>query len=107
MSKDVDKYIEKQKSPQKEILKKLRRIILKTFPKITEEMKMGVPWYEGKYYVVGLKDHVNMGFCLKGMAKKDTELLEGAGKMMRHLKFYTAKDIDEKKIVKLLKAVKK
>lgn len=107
MSEDVDKYIEKQKSPQKEILKKLRGIILKTFPKITEEMKMGVPWYDGKYYLVGLKDHVNMGFCLKGMANRDVELLEGAGKMMRHLKFYSTKDIDEKKIVKLLKAVKK
>ncbi len=107
MNKDVNKYIEKQKSPQKEIVKRLRRIILKTFPKIKEEMKMGVPWYEGRYYLVGLKDHVNMGFCLDGMSKTDMELLEGAGKMMRHLKFYSLKDIDGKKIVKLLKAVKK
>lgn len=30
----VDEYIEKQKSPQRGILKKLRKIILKTFPKI-------------------------------------------------------------------------
>ncbi len=107
MEKEVEKYIEKQKSPQKEIIKKLRRIILKTFPRIKEEIWVGVPWYEGKYYLVGLRDHVNMGFCLKGMTKKDLELLEGAGKTMRHLKFYSLKDIDEKKIVKLLKAVKK
>jgi len=107
MKKEAERYIEKQKTPQKEIIKKLRRIILKTFPKIKEEMKMGVPWYEGKYYIVGLKDHVNMGFCLGGMSKKDMGLLEGAGKTMRHLKFYSLRDIDEKKIVKLMKAVKK
>lgn len=107
MTKEVLDYIKKQKSPQKEILQKLRRIILKTFPGINEEMKMGVPWYEGMFYLVGLKDHVNMGFSVKGLSKKEMELLEGSGKLMRHLKFYYVKDIDEKKIVKLLKIVKK
>jgi hypothetical protein len=107
MTKEVLDYIKKQKSPQKEILQKLRRIILKTFPKINEEMRMGVPWYEAMFYLVGLKDHVNMGFAVKGITKKEMGLLEGSGKMMRHLKFYSVKDIDEKKIVKLLKIVKR
>ena len=114
MKKDVIEYIKKQKSPQKAILTKLRKIILKTYPKITEGVFAGVPCYgvneKNKYgviYLVGLRDHVNMGFCLKGMSKKDQDLLEGSGKTMRHLKFFTLKDIDEKKIVKLLKAVKK
>ena len=62
MNKEVEEYIEKQKSPQKEICKKLRKIILKTFPDIKEEMKLGVPWYEGKYYIVALKTYVNLGF---------------------------------------------
>ena len=113
MDKDVTKYIEKQKSPQKQILKKLRKIILKTFPKINEQMKVGVPCYGvsasescGKYYIVGLKDHVNLGFSLKGLTKKEKELFEGQGKTMKHLKFFTVKDIDEKKVVKLLKLVK-
>lgn len=39
----VDEYIKKQKSPQKEILQSLRKIILNTFPKIEEEIKTGVP----------------------------------------------------------------
>jgi len=105
MDKKVDKYIGKQKSPQKEICKKLRKLILKTLPKIKEEFKMGVPWY-GKYYIVALKDHVNMGFCIDGLSKKELALLEGKGKFMRHLKFFSLKEIDEKKIVKLLKSVK-
>jgi hypothetical protein len=58
----VEKYIEKQKSPQKEIVERIRYQILKALPNIKEEVKMGVPWYEGKFYVVALKDHVNLGF---------------------------------------------
>jgi len=68
MNKEVEEYIEKQKSPQKEICKKLRKIILKTFPDTKEEMKLGVPWYEGKYYIVALKTHVNLGFSLKDLS---------------------------------------
>ena len=100
---DIEKYINKLKSPQKDICKKLRKIILKAFPKIKEKMWVGVPWYGGKSYMVGLKDHVNFGVCIKGLSKKELSLLEGGGKTMRHIKLWQVKDIDEKKIVKLLK----
>jgi hypothetical protein len=98
----VEQYIEKQSSPQKEIVERLRKIILRTFPDVKEEMKMGVPWYEGKLYVVALKDHVNLGFCLKGLSQKEKGLLEGSGKKMRHVKIHSLNDIDDKKIGKLL-----
>ncbi len=102
---NVDEYIEKQKSPQKAICKKLRRIVLKTV-KAREEMKLGVAWY-GKFYIVGLKDSVNLGFSVKGLTKKDKDNFKGAGKTMRHLKFRKLSEIDEKKVVKLLKLVDK
>ncbi len=100
---DVEKYINKLKSPQKEICKKVRKIFLKAFPTCEEKMWVGVPWFGGKFYIVGLKDHVNFGVCIKGLSKKDLSLLEGGGKTMRHLKFFAVRDIDEKKIVNLLK----
>jgi len=103
----VKKYIEKQKSPQKEIIRKLRRIILKTFPKIDERMYVGVPWYADWFYIVGLKDHVNLGFSVMGLTKKQAGLFEGKGKMMRHKKFFKVKDINEEEIASLLKMVKK
>ena len=106
MDKKVENYIEKQKSPQREICQKLTRIILKTFPNIKEEMKLGVPWYEGKYYIVALKDHVNLGFSLKGLLKEETEFFKGGGKTMKHIEIPSLNDIDETKIVKLLKVVK-
>jgi len=107
MNEEVENYIEKQKSPQREICQKLRKIILKTFPGIREEMKLGVPWYEGKYYIVALKGHVNLGFSLKGLSKKEQELFEGSGKTMKHIKLYSLKEINEKKIIKLLRIVGK
>ena len=106
MNKEVDDYLEKQKLPQKEICKRLRKIILETFPDIKEEMKLGVLWYEGKYYIVALKDHVNLGFSLKGLSKREVELFEGGGKTMKHIKIRSLNEIDKGKIVELLKVVK-
>ena len=103
---EVDDYIEKQKLPQKEICQKLRKIIVELFPDIKEEMKFGVPWYEGKYYIVALKDSVDLGFSLKGLLKRETELFEGGGKTMKHIKIRSLNEIDEKKIIKLMKVVK-
>jgi len=37
---DVGEYVRKQKSPMREIVQRLRSIILKTFPTISEEVKM-------------------------------------------------------------------
>ena len=106
MDKEVERYIEKQKSPQKEICMSLWKTIVKTFPNIKEELKMGVPWYEDKYYIGALRDHVNLGFSIMGLSKKEIELFEGSGKTMRHIKIYSLNEIDEKRIVKLLKVVK-
>lgn len=107
MSEQVESYIRKQKLPQAKILQKLRKLILKTFPKIYEEFKMGVPWYEGKFYLVGLKDSVNIGFAVQGLTEKQADNFKGQGKYMRHLKFNSLKDIDKKHIIKLLKMVYK
>jgi hypothetical protein len=105
MSTEVEKYIKNQKSPQREIVQKLRDTILKALPDIKEEFKMGVPWYEGKYYVVALRDHVNLGFSVKGLSEQETALFEGKGKMMCHVKFYSLKDVDEARVAKLLRLV--
>jgi hypothetical protein len=104
---EVDEYFNKQKSPQKEICRKLRRLIFDTFPGIEEEMKWGVPAYgNGKYYIVALKDHVNLGFSLKGIAKEDMALFDGGGKTMKHIEISSLKNIDKKRIIGLLELVK-
>ena len=107
MKTEVEKYIKKQKSPQKEICSKLREIIVKTYPKIEEQMWAGVPFYDKRYYIVALKDHVNMGFAITGLSEKEIALFEGKGKTMRHIKFFSIDDIDAKQIAKLMKISKK
>ncbi len=104
--KKVDAYISKQKSPQKEACQKLREIIHKTLPEIKEEMKWGVPTFGGgRFYLVALKDHVNLGFSLNGLSDDEKELLLGSGKTTKHLEISDSIDIDEKKIIHLLKLV--
>jgi hypothetical protein len=107
MNREVDAYIAKQRSPQQEICRELRRIILATFPDIGEEMKLGVPWYEGKFYIVALKNQVNLGFLLEGLSKEEIKNFEGSGKTMKHIKVRSLSEIDEKRIVGLLKVVAK
>ena len=106
LSNGVEDYIEKQKSPEREICQRLRDIILKTFPDIQEEYRLGVPWYEGKYYIVALKNYVNLGFSLKGLSGEEVKLFEGGGKTMKHVKFRSLEEIDEEKVIRLLKVVK-
>ncbi len=107
MEQKVEEYINKQKSPQKEILSILRSLIFKTLPNIKEEMKMGVPWYEDKFYLVSLRDHVNLGFAVKGLSESELALFEGKGKIMRHRKFYNINNITGEEIGKLLELVYK
>ena len=108
MDKKVTEYIEKQKSPYKEICNKIRLIILKNFPNIKEEMKWGVPSYgDGKYYFVALKNHVNIGFSIKGLSKEEIALFSGNGKTMRVIEISSEKDLNEKQLVRLLNIVNK
>ena len=107
-NKKVDEYIEKQKSPQKELCIELRKIIFSTFPYINEKMKWGVPSYaDGDYYLVALKDHVNLGFSINGLSNEEIDLFEGNGKTMRVIEVKSENEIDKDKIVMLLKLIRK
>jgi len=103
MTDAVDVNINKQKSPQKEILKKLRKIILKNFPLIDEGMRFGVPWYSGRFYLVALKDHVNLGFAYGKKLENSGKELTGGGKYMKHISYRSTKDINSVTLNKLLR----
>ena len=105
MNREVTLYIEKQKSPQKEICQKLRELILRIFPGIGEELKMGVPWYGGKFYLVALKDHVNLGVLITGLSPDEIRAFMGSGKTMKHIPISSVEEIDEGQIVPLLTMV--
>ncbi len=101
----VEDYINNQKSPQKEICDELRKIILETLPGVNEEMKWGVPAFaDGKFYMVALKDHVNLGFAKEGLTKEELKLFDGGGKTMMHLEI-SGLNTDKARIINLLKLV--
>jgi len=102
----VKRYLENLPPLQREICERVRNIILTTFPGLEETFENGAPWYECKFYLAGQKDHVNIGFSVEGLSEEQKNLFEGKGNFLRHIKLYSLDDIDEKKLVKLLKTVK-
>ena len=106
MEKQVNAYIEKQKSPQKEILQKVREIFHETLPNCEEKTGWGVVTFaSGKFYIAAMKNRVHMGFAITGLSEDEIGLFEGSGKTMRHIKIPTLDSIDENRLVKLIKIV--
>ena len=106
MNSKVDEYIASQKSPQKEICASLRQLIHDTLPGKNEEMKWGVPAFsDGKFYIVALKNHVNVGFSIKSLTGEDLSLFDGGGKTTRHIKVKDSAGIDSERITSLIKLV--
>jgi hypothetical protein len=113
MDHEVEAYVSKQVSPLIEICIELIKIISKTFPEIKEEMRWGVPTYgietpDGiytKYYIGAMKNKVHLGFSVKDLTEEEKDLFEGKGKLMRHVKIFSVEEIDEERIVKLLRMI--
>ena len=108
MEKQADEYIEKQKSPQKEILQKVRKIFRETLPNSEEKMAWGVITFaSGKFYIAAMKNRVHVGFAVDGLSEDEISLLEGSGKTMKHIKIPTLESVDEIMLVKMIKIVDK
>lgn len=104
----VDEYISKQKAPQKEILQRVRTIFQNTLPDCEEKMMWGaVTFAGGKFYLAAMKNRVHVGFAITGLNEDERGFFEGTGKTMRHIKINSVEDIDEKRLVKLIKLIEK
>ncbi len=108
MGKDADAYIEKQKSPQKEILLKVRKIFQETLPNCEEKMAWGVVTFSsGKFYIAAMKTRVHVGFAVTGLSENEINLFEGSGKTMRHIKIPSLESIDKKRLKEMIEMVDK
>ena len=80
---------------------------MNTFPSVKEEMKWGVPAYgDGLFYVVALKDHVNLGFSNKSLTKEELRLFDGNGKTTAYIQISEIKNLNQTRIVHVLHLVK-
>jgi hypothetical protein len=108
MDNQVDIYIDKQKSPQKEILKEVRKIFTETLPDCQEKIMGGVVTFvDGKFYIAAMRNRVHVGFAVTGLSDEEIGLFEGNGKTMRHIKVPTIKSINREDLVKLINMVDK
>ncbi|UMX47990.1 MAG: DUF1801 domain-containing protein [Candidatus Nealsonbacteria bacterium DGGOD1a] len=108
MDEKVKQYIDKQKSPQKEIIMAVRRIFFKTLKNCGEKFGWGViVLCGGKFYIAAMESRVHVGFSILGLDKEEIKFLEGGGKTMRHIKIPDLASIDEEKLKKLIKLVDK
>jgi uncharacterized protein YdhG (YjbR/CyaY superfamily) len=99
----TDAYIVKQKSPQKEILQKVRKIFQETLPNCEEKMAWGVVTFaSGKFYIAAMKNCVHVGFAVTGLSEDEIRMFEGSGKTMRHVKIPNLESIDETRLVKMI-----
>jgi hypothetical protein len=106
MNKEVEDYIKKQKSPQKEIIQKVIKIFQSTLPDCKEKMDWSVISFVGeKFYIASMKTRVHVGFAINGLDKEEIKMFEGDGKTMRHIKIHSIDEINEKNLVNLIKMV--
>jgi len=54
-----------------------------------------------------INDRVHVGFAIAGLNNEELRFFEGNGKTMRHIKIRTIDEIDEEKLIKLIKLIDK
>lgn len=96
MNPQVTDYINSA-AERKEILQTVRQLIHESVPTVTEEFKWGKPVFRaGKdfaYFNIS-KAYVTLGFFDYQKLNDPTNLLEGTGKSMRHVKLRSTSDIN-------------
>ncbi|MCL2912685.1 DUF1801 domain-containing protein [Shewanella corallii] len=103
---EINAWLHKVPAPQLTTVNSLRHRILGLGDDIKEEFKWGRPCYSNSRgpfcYLASAKDHATLGFE-QGAGLSDPEgLLEGEGKLMRHIKFSGSLSHDSPSVVALL-----
>ena len=108
-SQHIDKFIKELTDWRGKMIARVRALVLKTAPEVTEEWKWGVPvWsYKGNVLAGGVfKDHVKLNF-FKGASLPDPKGLFNAGldaKATRAIDISEGQKIDEAALKELIRA---
>ncbi len=102
---EIDSYIESVDDNLKPIVIKLRGIIKSISEELREEIKWNVPTYSINKNICSImahKKHVNLQI-FRGTEVKNSEILEGTGKAMRHLKYKKLDDVKTNIVKEIVK----
>jgi hypothetical protein len=102
---DTDLYIQSVNDNLKSIVKKLRGVIIDSSKEFKEEMKWNVPTYSINKNICSIMAHTHhVNFQIfQGANFKDSKLLYGTGKSMRHLRFENIEQMDITILKKIIK----
>lgn len=84
-----------------EILQKLRKIVFTNYPKTNERIMYGGIMFTLENDFGGVfasKNHISFEFSFGVNMKDPHKILEGSGKLRRHLKIRSVSDIEDKKV---------
>ena len=104
----IDLYVDAKPAELRDVAEKLRKLVKKTVKGTKESVNSWkIPTFESNgpmcFFMVG-KYHVTFGF-LRGTSLPDPAgLLEGTGKILRHVKLRTAEDVSAPALKKLIEA---
>jgi hypothetical protein len=104
----IDLYVDAKPGELRDVTEKLRKLVKKTVKGTKESVNSWkIPTFESNgpmcLFMVG-KYHVTFGF-LRGTSLPDPAgLLEGTGKILRHVKLRTAEDVSAPALKKLIEA---
>lgn len=100
-------YIAALSSPQREICRAVRELILGRSPELREEFKWNAPVYyhAGRRIclVSAFRRHVTVELFYGAQLRDDRGLVEGVGKRTRHLKLASPVDVDAEYLVDLVR----
>jgi hypothetical protein len=92
----------------------LREILLEEAPDAQERMYSNHPsavWFGSGpklkdmfCYIAAAKSHANLGFCRGASLSDPNRVLEGDGKMMRHIKFRSERDLERPFVRRYIRA---
>lgn len=89
MNPEIDTYISEAPHEQRKIMEQLRQMIHEEAPQVKEIFKWSRPVFSTSHdfvYFKTAKTYLTLGFFNFNKIKQNTELLEGTGKDMRHIK---------------------
>ncbi|MCB0731431.1 MAG: DUF1801 domain-containing protein [Ignavibacteriae bacterium] len=107
-SKAVSDYINFAPSDQFEILETLRKLIHTNVKNVSEAIKWNMPVFSNPKnfcYLQSTKNHVTLGFYNPERINDSANLLEGTGKVMKHVKIKSKDEINTELFSKWLKIV--
>lgn len=114
MQEDFSELVSSYDPPMQQICWRIREIIHEVMPDVTE-----VVWKQQKIagygvgprkmtehfcYIAPQKKHVNLGFYYNTILPDPTNLIEGTGKLLRHIKIRKLDDLENPAVRSLVEA---